>query len=89
MSVLLSVVAIAAAGEIYTSYPGLGDEDHNGYNDKRIEVVADKGIVRELIVNCGNGAGILNHDVIDNLFCDAQHRCSGSLQSAIKNTCNP
>ncbi len=82
-----------AQENIYTSYPAFGDEEPYSYNDKRIAAITEKGLVRELIIQCKKNKddtileGIMVHDHINNVFCDSKNECHASLAQAINHTC--
>ncbi len=85
----LLLASSAATNEgIYTSYPIFGDSEPVRYSDKRVSVITDKGLVRELIVQCSKDReGIVVHDYISEVFCDSKNACHGSLVTAINRTC--
>lgn len=88
MSFLLATAMLLSSGDIYTSYPVFGDKEPGYYSDKRVNTVTDKGLVRELIVQCGReNEGILVHDVIGDVFCDSKDTCHSTLSAAIRGTC--
>ncbi len=56
--------------------------------DATVEVIHDKGLVSELIVNCGGGrSGILTTSRADGLVCGPQHRCVKNLAEAVRRLC--
>ncbi|MEO1151276.1 MAG: hypothetical protein AAFW83_09845 [Pseudomonadota bacterium] len=89
MNILVAAMMLLQTENIYTSYPVFGDKEPGLYTDKRVNTVTDKGLVRELIVQCVNDQeGILVHDTIANEFCDSGNRCHARLSTAISRTCN-
>ncbi len=88
MGMIAASLWLLASGEIYTSYPAFGDEIEEQYRNSRVEAVVDKGIVRELIIDCGSGAeGVMVHDVVGDVFCDSKDQCHEGLSTAIERTC--
>lgn len=75
-----SLVLVAYASFNY--YPGLVEG-----NQSPIEVVIDKGVVNELIVNCGGSTGIVSHDKVARVYCLPQGGCTHSLQGAVDRLC--
>jgi len=88
MKSIITIALLLGSGDIYTSYPVFGDNEPSLYKDKRVNVVRDKGLVRELTVQCTPKLdGILIHDVISNQFCDSKNQCHSKLTTAIRKTC--
>ena len=53
-----------------------------------VEVIHDKGLTSELIVNCGGGrTGILTVSKVDRLVCGPDYRCGKDLAVAINRLC--
>lgn len=73
---------------IYTAQPIFGDQQPYSYNDRRVNTIIEKGLVRELIVQCSKEMeGIMVHDHISNVYCDSKNECHKSLSRAIDRTC--
>ena len=76
-----SIAATQDAGFIY--YPGFLRPG------AQIEMVHDKGLTMEIIVNCGGGrAGIILASKPEKLFCGPTHHCVSSLKQAVKRLCH-
>jgi hypothetical protein len=66
----------------FVGYPGLAK--YAG----QIDVYDDKGLVVELVVNCGRGRfGILTYSKSEQLYCGPDQRCLSSLGQAIGRLC--
>lgn len=53
-----------------------------------IGVIHDKGLVTELIVDCGDGrSGILTASKIERVVCGPDHRCTNDLARAVRRLC--
>ena len=89
MGLLATAALLMASDVVYSAYPVFGDKEPRYYNDARVNVVIDRGAVRELIVSCGGGEleGVLIHDTLGDAFCDAKGDCHTSLGTAIARTC--
>jgi len=88
MGILITTLCLIASDEIYTAYPAFGDKEPAFYQDNRVKAVADKGITRELIVQCRNGEGVMVHDVVNDIYVDSKNRDHNSLSAAIRGTCS-
>ncbi len=90
MSFLIATLMMMGQGQdIYTSYPAFGDKDPFSYNNERVLAVTDKGLVRELIVQCTKQTeGIMFHDIASDTFCDSKNKCHKTLSRAISGTCS-
>lgn len=53
----------------------------------QVETVIDKGLTVEMIVRCGDGAGILQFSKPERRYCAPDHSCYGALRPAIKRLC--
>jgi len=53
-----------------------------------VEMIHDKGLVAEVVVNCGGGeTGILVLSKIEKRVCGPDHFCTPSLKTAIRRLC--
>lgn len=53
-----------------------------------IDMVDDKGVVNDLLINCGGGrSGILTESKIEGLFCAPDHYCLSDIKAAIRRLC--
>lgn len=73
----LGVVAAAA----FTDYPVFVRPG------ARVEAVVDRGPIKELIVRCPNGTGILSYSKIERTYCTPDWRCGSGLDRAIGRLC--
>ncbi len=91
VTLILNSLAFSASADnrdIYTAYPLLGDNEPFSYPDKRVSTVIEKGLVRELIIQCTKETeGIMVHDHISSVFCDSNNECHSTLRAAINATC--
>lgn len=79
---LCSPAIAASSHSQFIKYPAFVNRD------ARIEVIHDKGLVSELVVNCGGGnSGILTRSHIDGLVCGPKHRCVKDLAEAVRRLC--
>ncbi len=77
------ILAAAAATTVtYSDYPGALSRR------SPVEAMVDKGLIVELVVRCGDRAGILTYSKVDRRFCDASLRCHARLGEARAATCN-
>ena len=65
----------------FTTYPAFRN------NSGRVEAVTDKGLMKEYIIGCSSGVGIITFSKFEGLYCTPDHRCSGGLRSAIERLC--
>lgn len=84
---LLATAAVAGRAPDYRHYPALGDRTA-GTVGSTIEVANDKGLIVELTVRCGKGAGIITFSKVEKLYCSSRHKCGPNLINAVKDTCN-
>lgn len=75
----LSLGVLAAAS--FTEYPAFVRPG------VRVEAVVDRGPIRELIVRCRNGTGILSYSKIERTYCTPDWRCAPGLDRAISRLC--
>lgn len=87
MGLSMTLLALLASNEVYTSYPAFGDKEPDFYNNSKIQMVRDNGLTRELTVKCADADGIVIHSVIDQTFVDAKNRSHTTLAKAINGTC--
>ena len=88
---LVAAIALASAGastashtQQFTYYPAFRQPAAS-----RIEVIIDKGLISELIVNCGSGqTGILRASKVERLVCLPDHRCVGDVPTAVARLCD-
>lgn len=75
------IVAFAASGS-FTQYPGF-------LNPKaRIEAILDRGTISELIVKCGDGAGIISYSKVERLYCTPHQGCTPNFKTALARMCD-
>lgn len=55
--------------------------------DAQVEAVVDRGPIKELIVRCPRGSGILSYSKIERTFCTPDWRCGPGLEDAIGRLC--
>ena len=76
------IIAVAAAASLaYTDYPGALSRS------SPVEAAIDRGTVVEMIVRCGDGAGIMRFSKVERLFCDPKLRCHAKFAAAHRATC--
>ena len=79
---LCSPAIAASSHSQFIKYPAFVNRDAT------VEVIHDKGLVSELVVNCGGGrSGILTTSRIDGLVCGPKHRCVKDLAEAVRRLC--
>lgn len=72
----------------FTFYPAFGDfTDQTG--DARLEAAIDKGLIYELVVNCGDGTAIVSYSKVERLFCTPVDGCGRNVREAFTRACNP
>lgn len=76
---LMTLLAVAAVS--FSDYPGALSRK------SPVEAVIDRGLVVEIVVRCGAGAGILTYSKADRRFCDSSLRCHSGLKAAREATC--
>ena len=77
-----SARAATSAHSIFREYPVFR------MPGKKIEMIEDKGLTLELIVNCGEGRfGILTISKPERLICGPDHRCVRDLNRAVERLC--
>jgi len=91
-----SKVGFAALFAAMLGGPAVGATPHSefiGYQaftkaGGKVELYDDKGLVVEMVVNCGGGRfGIVTLSKVEQVFCGPDHRCVGNLDSAISRLC--
>ena len=65
----------------FTTYPVFRN------NTGRVEAVTDKGLMKEFIIGCSSGPGIITLSKVEGLYCTPDHRCSTGLRLAIERLC--
>ena len=81
-AVLSSPASAASSHSQFIKYPAFVNRNAT------VEVIHDKGLVSELVVNCGGGrSGILTTSRIDGLVCGPKHRCVKDLAEAMRRLC--
>ncbi len=77
-----SGVSSATRHSEFTGYPAFAKRQ------TPVEVYHDKGLVVEMIVNCGGGRfGIITLSKVEGVFCGPDHRCVRNLNQAIGRLC--
>ena len=77
-----SALAATSAHSIFRKYPGFR------IPGAKVEMIHDKGVTLELIVNCGRGRyGILIVSKAERLICGPDHRCVPHLDRAVQRLC--
>ena len=75
-------LAATSAHSIFRKYPGFR------IPGTKVEMVHDKGLTLELIVNCGQGRyGILTVSKPERLICGPDGRCVRDLDHAVRRLC--
>lgn len=88
---LMSAPATASTSHsLIIEYPGF--RQFNPRIDRssgaRIDMINNKGVVNELLINCGDGrSGILIESKIEGLYCGPDHRCVPNLVRAVRRLC--
>ena len=78
----LNALAATSAHSIFRKYPGFRTPG------TKIEMVHDKGLTLELIVNCGQGRyGILTVSKPERLICGPDRRCVKDIDQAVRRLC--
>ncbi len=75
---------------LYIEYPGF--RQFNPKIDRRssarIDMIDNKGVVNELLINCGDGrSGILVESKMEGLYCGPDHHCVPNLGRAVARLC--
>lgn len=53
----------------------------------RVEAIVDRGLIKELIVRCPQGTGILSYSKVERTYCTPDWRCAPGLDRAIARLC--
>lgn len=79
IAVVLSLGVVAAAS--FTEYPSFVRPG------ALVEAIVDRGPIKELIVRCKDGTGILSYSKIEKTYCTPDWRCGPGLDRAIGRLC--
>lgn len=90
VSMMTSPVVASTSHSLYIYYPAFRPTNPpvEARTNATIDLINDKGVVNELLINCGGGrSGILIESKIEGLFCGPDHHCASSLKTAVRRLC--